>query len=437
MRTPILGCLITATILTACGDDGSSKVPPRVIEGGGIGDGPIDGVANIYVIDDKTREPIAGATVKVGTVEGMTDDEGLFIIEGVTGPQTIVVKAATFRSEMWLGANGTNMTFNLESGTDPIAPKATLTGSIDLSSIQIPAGHLKVGIVAYSQTDDLGDPDNEIKTLDDKNICIGGTMANPMPCNFTIDTRGGRVALIAAIYDRNLNGTPNNFDDDTSTLIRWAYRGGITVTPGVNQSAQDLTLIDVGMMNNVTVDFGSPPSGLQTVGAIIGIDVGTDGVFQVPIFRTPTDATLLTPKLAQFSGATYRLTAIATNGTDPATTESIVLHRGLSTTTLAAGTWLTPPASPTVSRTMASWATVTGATVHSVEYTQGVANLLNVTSFDGTTEVMIPDIVALPSGPLTVKVNAIGAEGLDVMDFSLDADRDKLDKVAAQTITIN
>jgi hypothetical protein len=60
-----------------------------------------------------------------------------------------------------------------------------------------------------------------------------------------------------------------------------------------------------------------------------------------------------------------------------------------------------------------------------------------VTSFDGTTEVTIPDIVALPAGAITAKVNAIGAEGLDVTDFSLDADRDKLDKVAAQTVTIN
>ncbi|MBA3460194.1 MAG: hypothetical protein H0T46_09565 [Deltaproteobacteria bacterium] len=408
-----------------------------MIEGGGIGDGPIEGVANIHVIDDKTREPIAGATVKVGTVEGVTDGDGLFIMEDVDGPQAIVVKATTFRSEMWIGANGSNMTFNLGPGSDPVAPRATLTGSIDLSSIQIPAGHLKIGVIGYSQTDDLGDPDNEIKTLDDRNVCNGGGMNNPMPCAFTIDVRGGRVALIAAIYDRNLNGTPTNFNDDTMTLIRWAYRSGITVTPGVAQSAQDLTLIDVGMMNNVTVDFGSPPSGLQTVGGLVGIDIGNDGVFQLPVFATPTAATLLVPKLSQFSGAAFRLTAIATNGTDPATTESVVLRRGLSTTTLAAGAWLTPPPSPTVSRTMVSWATVTGATVQSVEFTQGTANLLNVTSFDGTTEVTIPDLVALPSGAITAKVNAIGADGLDVTNFSLDADRDKLDRVAAQTVTIN
>ena len=437
MRTTILACLVTTTILGACGDDGGSKVPPREIPGGGIGDGPIDGVANIYVIDDKTRDPIAGATVKIGTLEGTTDDQGLFIAEDLTGPQTVTVKAATFRPEMWIGANGSNMTFNLNAGTDPVAPRATLTGGIDLSSIQVAQGHLKIGVVTYSQTDDLGNPENEIKTANDTHVCNGGTMGNPLPCSFMIDVRPGRVALLAGVFDRNLNGTPNDFNDDTMTLIRWAYRGGITVTAGVNQSGQDLTLVDVGNMGNVTVDFGSPPSGLQTVGALIGIDLGTDGVFQLPMFRTPQDATLLAPKPAAFNATTYRLVAIATNGTEPATQQSVVLKRDLTGSTLAAGTWLPLPASPTISRTMASWTALPEATVMSVEYEQGTANLLNVTSFDGTTEFAVPDLVALPAGAITVKLNAISAKDFDVTNFSLDEDEKKLDRVSAQMLTLN
>ncbi len=438
MRTPILSCLVTVTILGGCGDDGDSKVPPRIIEGGGISDGPIDGVANIYVINDTTREPIAGAKVLVGTVEGQTDSTGLFIAEGIKGPQTIAVKADTFRSEMWLGANGANMTFDLELATPAVAPRATLMGTIDTSSIVVPQGHLRFGLVFYSQTDDLGDPSNEIPTPNDKNICSGGGMNNPQPCAFTIDVRGGRVALLAAIYDRDLKGTPAVPDDDTMTLIRWAYRGGITVTAGVAQSGQDLTLVDVGNMSNITVDFGSPPSGLPTVGALIGMNLGTDGVFQIPLFRTPTDATLLAPKLAAFTGATsFRLTAIANTGTDPATTQSVLIRRVLGGPTLAAGTWLTPPASPTITRTSATWTAVAGATVHSVEYKQGTASLLNVTSFDGSTTMTIPDLVALPAGTITGTVSGIGADGLDVTDFALDEDKDKLVAVSAQTATIN
>lgn len=438
MRTPILSCFLMVTILGGCGDDGDTKVPPRVIEGGGIGDGPIDGVANIYVINDATRQPVAGAKVLVGDLQGETDATGLFIAEAVKGPQTIAVKADTFRSEMWVGANGANMTINVEAATLPVAPRATLSGTIDLSSILVPQGHLRYAVVFASQTDDLGDPANDIETAGGKNGCSGGGMNNPQPCAFSIDVRTGRVALLAAVYDVDLKGTPTNGSDDTLTLIRWAYRGGITVTGGVAQSGQDLSLVDVGNMGNLTVDFGAPPSGLATVGGVVGIDLGADGVFQVPVFATPTSPTLLMPKLAAFAGAkSYRLTAIANNGTDPATTQSIVIRRALPGPTLAAGTWLLPPTSPTISRTGATWTPIAGATVHGVEYKQGTARLLNVSVFDASTAVTIPALVALPTGTLTATVQGIGADGLDVTDFALDVDEDKLDAVAAQTVTIN
>lgn len=438
MRTPILSCFITVAILGGCGDDGDEKVPPRIIEGGGIGDGPIDGVANIYVIDDATREPVAGAKVLIGTLQGETDATGLFIAEDVKGPQTIAVKAGSFRSEMWIGANGANMTFNLEPATLPVPARATLSGTIDTSSILVPQGHLRYAVVFASQTDDLGDPANDIETAGGKNACSGGGMNNPQPCAFSIDVRTGRVALLAAIYDLDLKGTPTDAADDTLTLIRWAYRGGISVTGGVAQSGQNLTLVDVGNMSNITVDFGSPPSGLGTVGAVIGMDLGSDGLFQIPLFRLPSDATLLTPKLAAFAGATsFRLTAIASNGTDPATTQSIVIRRALTGPTLSAGPWLLPPGSPTITRTGGKWTPITGATVHGVEYKQGTARLLNVTVFDATTEMTIPELVALPSGTLTATVQGIGADGLDVTDFALDVDQDKLDAVAGQTITLN
>jgi hypothetical protein len=198
-----------------------------------------------------------------------------------------------------------------------------------------------------------------------------------------------------------------------------------------------LTPIDVGMLGTATVDFGSPPSGYNTVAAIIGIETGADGVFQIPLFRLPTDATLLVPKLAAFPGSTYRLTGVSNTGMSATAAESIVLRRGLTGMTLAAGMWLTAPTSTMVSRTGASWAPVTGATVHSVEFTQGTAKLLNVTVFDASTQFTVPDLVALPSGAITAKVNAIGAPGLDVMNLSLDADKNKLVMVSSQPVLLN
>src|SRR5687767_10528340 len=99
MRLPIL---IFGLGLVACGNDSTPPGPdapagnfpdPRVIAGGGIGDGPIDGVVNLYVIDDATREPVANAEVRVGSIAGETDADGLFIAEDVTGPQDVAVKA--------------------------------------------------------------------------------------------------------------------------------------------------------------------------------------------------------------------------------------------------------------------------------------------------------------------------------------------------------
>src|SRR5262245_52850291 len=119
-----LGCVgLFVCLIAGCGDDGGvspdtqtgNHPPPRLIPGGGIGDGAIDGVVNLYVIDDSTHAPIEGATVRVGDIEGTTDTTGLFIANGVVGPQTVLAKKAAMRSEMWIGANGANITMALQS----------------------------------------------------------------------------------------------------------------------------------------------------------------------------------------------------------------------------------------------------------------------------------------------------------------------------------
>ncbi len=448
MRSPslILGILSFGT-LVACGNDSTPSVdgasgnhpPARVIAGGGIGDGAIDGVVNLYVIDDDSRTPIANAEVRVGTVSGTTDATGLFVAEDVVGPQDVVVKASGHRSEMWVGANGANMTFNLEVANTGTPNKANLSGTITgWTGLTVAAGHAKLAVIAYSSTDDFGDPANEIaQTTDNQNVCI--TTIPTDPCNFVITTRTGKVALIAAIFDRDLKGTPTNPADDTQVLIGWASRQGITVADAANQTGQDLGLVPVGMQQTVTVDFGSPPASLPTVAALVGIDLGADGVFQLPLFVTPTAATLPAPKPAAFAGsAGYRLTGIANNGSGENVAQSIVLRRDLAGPTLSAGSWLAPPTGVSLTRTGGSWTNASGATVHSFEIKQGGTAILNLTVFDSTrTQVTLPDLISLPSGSLSAALNAIAADDFDVTNFSLDAERTKLNRVAGQAATIN
>jgi hypothetical protein len=442
MRNRAVFAYVLSLAITGCGDDGDptspdaapEPPPPRIIEGGGIGDGPIEGAANVYVIDDATRDPIAGATVRVGEVEGTTDATGLFVAEGVTGPQTVVVKATDHRSEMWLGANGANMTFNMELGADPNPRSATMTGSLSLASLPVlQTNHAYFAQIGYSASDNLGDDENEIATPNDTHQCLFQTRESP--CNFTIVTRTGDVALYASVIDVDTKGTFANTADDTYTQVAWAFRPATSIVANATMTGMDLTPIIGNDLNDVTVDFGTPPSSLPERAALIQVELPNRAVMNLG-FVTPASPTMKAPDISSITGATaYRLVALATTGGETPT-ESIVLRRNQSGPLLSAGTFLAPPGSTDVSRTGASWAPVSGAQVHSVEFTQGTANLLNVSSFAETSLFTIPDLVALPAGPITVRVQAIGATGLDVTNFSLDADRDKLDRVSGETIQL-
>src|SRR5262249_50672678 len=147
--------------LTAC----TNSPDPRLIAGGGIGDGAIDGVVNIYVIDNDTYKRLADATLEIGGKQATTDETGLAIFQDVSGPQTIAVKATGYRSAVWQDANGANITIPLTLLGNLSAQQATISGSVGgWDSISVPALHYKAAAVLYSQSDNLGDPANNIQT---------------------------------------------------------------------------------------------------------------------------------------------------------------------------------------------------------------------------------------------------------------------------------
>jgi hypothetical protein len=444
MRTPILVSLLAVSIC-ACGNDegtdddsNGNHPPPRIIAGGGIGDGPIDGVVNLYVIDDATRAPIPGASVRVGTLDGTTDAAGLVVAEGVVGPQTVAVKAGAYRSDVWVGANGANMTMNLARADQGTPASGVLAGQITgFGALTVAAGHAKDAIVVYSQTGDVSDPANEISS-ENMNACF--VRLAGQDCPFQVKARTGKVALIAAIFDRDLKGTPAVFTDDTLTLMAWAVRRGVTVASGTTPvSGMDLSLLAPGQLQTVTVEFGAPPL-TQFAAGLIGLELGEEGVFQLPSFVLRAGSSpvpLLAPRLDAVNASAYRLTGICSDGTDPATRQSIVLRRGQTGAQLSAGEWIAAPTGVSVNRTSGAWTNTAGAAVHAAEYHAGTTQVLNVTVFDGSARFTVPDLISLPSGSLRVTVNAIGAPGLDVTNFSLDADEDKLVQVAGQATDLN
>jgi len=445
MRT--LGSLgLFALLIAGCGDDGGATPdtqtgnhpPPRVIPGGGIGDGPIDGVVNLYVIDDASRSPISGATVRVGDLDGTTDATGLFVAEGVVGPQTVVVKASGMRSELWLGANGANMTLALKPSADPMPTKANLSGSITgFANLTVPAGHNKTAIISYSNDDKATDAANNIATFGNQNIC--STNVPTGGCTFTVTTRTGNVALLAAIYDHDTNNTPLNGNDDTFTWIGWATATGLNVSNGVDQTGVAMTMVAVGDLGNVTVAFGTPPSNLPNVAGIVGVELGASGTLQLlPQILSPTNTTVMAPKLSAFAGSTYRFTALANNGQAATSAGSFKLIRGQTATSLDAGTWLSTPSSLTLTRTGGSWTAVSGALIQGVEYDLlDKTHVLSVTAIDASTSFTIPDLVALPtSGSLIARGTALMGT-IDLQNFSLDEALPKVTGFSAQPLQLD
>jgi hypothetical protein len=423
--------LVFICVLGACGNDPD----PRLIAGGGVGDGPIDGTLNVFAIDNATEQPLVGASVAVGDHEGTTDATGLFVVKDVDGPQTIAIKAAGYRSTVWADVDGANVTIPV-TALETTPDQATLSGSItNWSSVSVPTGHLKAAFVVYSQSDSLGDPANNIQTPNSGNVC---GVAGGATCDWTVASRTGTVSLAAAIIDLDPKGTADQ-SDDTMTIIGWAIRTGIVVEDGVNQSGLALEQVEAGNLQNVTIDLGTPPAALTTTAALVGIEVGSDEVVQLPIFLATDKTTALVPQPAVFAAdATYRLTAIAQTASGDQGAQSIVLRQGLAATTaLSAGDWLVPPTGITVSRTEATFEPVEGALLGQVSWSDATqTTILQITLFDPVRTAVVPPLVALPtSGTLTARAAGIGAD-LDPQDFSLEVDKHKLFGIAAQPMPV-
>jgi hypothetical protein len=208
------------------------------------------------------------------------------------------------------------------------------------------------------------------------------------------------------------------------------------VEKGVNQSGLALDQVEAGNLMTLSIDYATPPDALTEHNAIVGIETSDDNVIQLPLYVQTASDSLLAPKPAVFGVDSYRLTAVAQTTSGDMGAQSVVLRHNLAGPSLAAGSWLSTPTGVTVSRTHVTFDKIPNAVIGSVEFSDTTGTILGLTVLDGSTSVDIPATVALPaSGTLTAKVQGIGAD-LDVNDFSLDTDKDKLWGVSAQPETV-
>jgi len=155
-------------------------------------------------------------------------------------------------------------------------------------------------------------------------------------------------------------------------------------------------------------------------------------VVQLPLFLAGAADAVPVPKPSVFGATTYRLTAVSQTSAGDQGAQSILIQRGETDPALVAGDWLVPPTGVSADRTGAAWEPVADAAIHQVQYRDAANEIvLEITVLDASTEVVIPSLLELPSGALTARISGIGAD-LDVTDFSLDEDRDKLFGIAAE-----
>ncbi len=422
--------ILVLAFLASCGN----SPDPRVITGGGVGDGAIDGVVNIYVIDNDTYSPIVDATVEIAGRDQQTDATGLVIFNDVHGPQTLAIKAAGYRGTLWQDANGANLTVPVTKLGNLAAQQATLAGEVaNWSAVTVPTGHVKAAVVSYSQSDTFGDPANNLATPANGNVCVG----NPTTCSFSVVTRTGAVTLTAAIVDLDPHGNADA-SDDTYTIIGWAMSPSLQVDAGIDQTGLHLTQLATAQLQTVTIDYATPPSALTKRDAVVGIEISKDEVVQLPVLPSGATSALMPLPTAFATGATYRLTGIAQTAAGGTGAQSVIIQHGQTAATLGAERWLEAPTGLAATRTAASVNVVANAKLHTITWSDANGELFDATLFDAKKlTVSVPALVALPTtGSMTVKAQGIGAD-FDLGNFSLDTDTALLWGVSSEPATIN
>jgi hypothetical protein len=438
--------LLFASLLVSLGACGGNDAAPSLITGGGVGSGDIDGRVNVYVIDESTNAPIANAKVRVGTIDGMTDSTGLFIANGsLSGNQNVTAVATGHVPTMWVGVDGANVTIPVTAtgASSTNVPQAeldgTITGWASLDPAK-PADALIAG-VAYSQTHELGAPENGLAQPPGPvqqipgNACLKSQIASPA-CAWKTNVRTGRVALLATILNRDFNGTADASDDIT-TVVGYAQKTAITVVNGQNQTGDDLTQLAAGDTATGGVDFGTPPGALDKVQAIVGLDLGEDGIAYIANPLTPAAHTMLIPKTSAFSGSTYRVLGQAQKSTST-DTQSLISKKGLTdASNVAVGAWMDTPTGITATGDTLTLAAVSGANITGFEIRGPGATdaAWSVTMFDGSLSATLPtDLAPIPTGTDTLRAQAIDAD-FDPHDFNLQNKLDLVNRLSSDTVS--
>jgi hypothetical protein len=465
-----LGALVVGlglVFVAACGGgqkiDGS-ETPPRLIAGGGAGDGPLGGLLHVYVIDAWTRTAIAGAKVRVDTPDGAAPLEATVAADGLASftdsrlkpPVTVTATAAAFAATTWIGVDAANVTIPLEDNQGRTVTPVKVSGTIDgWDTRPAPAdGHLLLAYVNSSHIEPLDAADNHI--TQDKmtvagitlpsNVCYALTLGttSESKCAWQLLTRTGKQALWSVVVDVDTKKTVDTADD-TYTIVDYAFLLGLDAVLAHTYSSQ--VLVPVGAANLVAASVVLPaaPAGMAQITAQPSIRLGDAGVIVIANAVFGPDAT--TRKLPPLTGAlaagTYDFVASAQPADAEFPLSTITKHGAALTAPVSFAAWQAPPSALAAAAGAYSFAPVTGATLHTVqlfgEAGHGPAPLWNVALLDGSVSFGLPALAPspLPAGQIQMGVAAVTLPaGFDPASFTMDALRTTALTYSAAAATI-
>lgn len=454
----------------AAGDTGggdAGPAGPRLIPGGGVGDGTINGALNVYVIDEDTRNVVSSAAVRVGAADALepclalTDSTGLarFSSKGqapdggaggagcklLTGAVTLTVSASGHSPATWIGVNGTNLTVPLRAISTPVIPRATVTGTIaGWDTMPAPAlNHNRLAVIGASSNPDLSDRANNIdqgtRSVDvdingtiypfdiAANVCVRNSnpAASVNDCNWVLSTHTGPQAHFAILLDQDTKGTDDQADD-TTVVTGWALKTGLAFGAGTTNPGEMLQPIADGDMQSFVASFATGPSGLDYIVGYPVVDLGAEGRITIilPTLDSNTKMTRVPRLTGPLASAHYDMLATAIDDPTKSLPATITWLRNVNpSSTVAVSSWLPPPTGVAMTNGTFSFTPVTGATLHSAELqTADGQRRWAITIFDGSTSFTLPGLSPdpLPLGTVKYAVSALRIPGVDLTNIVFD-----------------
>lgn len=435
-----LASLASLASLAACGDDGGpgpGGVDPKLISGGGVSDGPIDGVMHVHVIEQDSNRPIAGAVVTTPSGIGITDASGRVTFIDVSGPQTVTATATDRAAATWFGVAGANVTLPLQSSR-PI-PMARVSGTIaGWGGLPAPAlDHYTLGVVTYSFLEDPTSPENAIPQPMNGTTplfaCIRSSLGGNT-CDWQINARVGKQLHTAVIVDGDTRGTTNTADD-TYTLIGYAAGDVMTLTEGQQVTGESLAMI--AGTQPFSVIFPAAAPGLANAVAIPELQLA-DGsgriVFPLPTLTAANPSTQILASSGRFAG-TYEVVALATpNATAKAPFSTSFVHNVSASPTLPG--WLAPPTGLTRGASY-SFTAAAGATFHTAQIARAGTPLWNITILDSSTTFTLPTLSPDPlaGGGGTLSLTAADVPAFDPKAFDLPSLKTRLSRASGAELS--